>query len=87
MSDAWSWDYVPSGEHVVDGLPAEVVAEVERLAEQLAVLGPDALHVGSGRLDGGGLRALDIFGGRGFFMFLAHERLRLVAITQVTWTG
>ncbi|MBV9025270.1 MAG: hypothetical protein JO362_16100 [Streptomycetaceae bacterium] len=85
MSDAWSWDYDPDAEHVVGGLPEEAVAEVERLTEQLTVLGHDAQNVGQGKLHGGGLRTLAIFGGRGFFNFLALERLQLVVITRVTW--
>jgi len=32
----WSWDYNPSAEYVSGGLPAGVVAEVERLATELA---------------------------------------------------
>ncbi|MGW0391110.1 hypothetical protein ACWDYJ_09445 [Streptomyces sp. NPDC003042] len=64
MSDAWAWHDNPDAEHVIGGLPTEVVAEVERLAEQLAILGRDAREVGRGPLEGGGLRTLDIFGGR-----------------------
>jgi hypothetical protein len=53
---------------------------------QLVILGPDAAQVGHGNPQGGGLRTLDLFGGRGFFLFLALERLQLIVITQVTWT-
>lgn len=87
MTDRWTWDYDPDAEHVVGGMPQAVVAEVERLAGQLVELGADAAQVGRGKLHGGGLRSQDIFGGRGFFMFLALERLRLIVVTQVTWTG
>ena len=86
MSDAWTWDYDPDADHVTGGLPPEVVREVARLADQLVVLGPDAAHVGRGKLHGGGLRTQDIFGGRGFFLFLALERLELIIITHITWT-
>jgi hypothetical protein len=85
VSDSWVWEYAPDADHVVGGLPPAVIAEVERLAEQLAVLGPDASAVGRGNIHGGGLRTLDLFGGRGFFKFLALERLQLVVVTQVTW--
>ncbi|AUA12419.1 hypothetical protein CFP59_04560 [Streptomyces malaysiensis subsp. malaysiensis] len=51
------------------------------------VLGRDAVDVGRGNPHGGGLRTQDIFGGRGFFMFMALERLELVVITRVTWLG
>ncbi|MFI5545400.1 hypothetical protein ACIA6E_16675 [Streptomyces sp. NPDC051815] len=42
---------------------------------------PDARHVV------GGLRTLDIFGGRGFLMFLAPERLREISVVRVVWLG
>lgn len=72
---------------MIGNLPPEVVAEVERLAEQLAVLGRDAAGVGSGPLEGGGLRSLKIFGGRGLLMFLAPERLREISVVRVVWLG
>ncbi|MEV7509317.1 hypothetical protein AB0O57_15340 [Streptomyces sp. NPDC091201] len=87
MSDAWSWHCNPDARHVVGELPGAVVAEVERLAEQLAVLGRDACEVGRGPVEGGGLRTLDIFGGRGFLMFLAPERLREISVVRVVWLG
>ncbi|WP_240965147.1 hypothetical protein [Streptomyces zingiberis] len=46
MSDNWTWDHDLDAEHVVGGLPHEVMAEVERLAEQLTVLGRDAVGIG-----------------------------------------
>ncbi|GAA1089594.1 hypothetical protein [Nocardiopsis composta] len=87
MSDEWSWHYNPDAEHVVAGLPAEVVAEVERPAEQLAILGHDAAAAGRGPAHGGGLRTLDVFGGRGFFMYLAPERMRVISVVRVVWLG
>jgi hypothetical protein len=36
VSDEWTWQYNPDAEHVVGGLPPEVVAEVE-LAEARAL--------------------------------------------------
>jgi hypothetical protein len=42
----WSWDYNPSAEYITDGLSPGVVAEVERLATELAALGRDAGKVG-----------------------------------------
>jgi hypothetical protein len=38
----WTWEYNPSEEYVADGLAPGVVAEVERLATELAALGVDA---------------------------------------------
>ncbi|MHA4816611.1 hypothetical protein ACXZ65_19880 [Streptomyces aculeolatus] len=87
MSDDWTWHYNPDAAHVTDGLPVEVITEVERLAEQLAVLGYDAATAGRGPAHGGGLRTLDIFGGRGYFMYLAPERMRAISIVRVVWIG
>lgn len=87
MSDEWVWAYDPDRDHVAEGLPPHVIAEVESLADQLVVLGRDALHAGDGRADGGGLRTLLIFGGRGFFMFLPHEPTRQIAIPRIAWPG
>ncbi|WP_433514189.1 hypothetical protein ACQP2T_00315 [Nonomuraea sp. CA-143628] len=85
MSDAWTWEYNPDAEHVIAGLPPTVILEVERLADQLAVLGRDAVRAGRGPLLGGGLRTLDLFGGRGFLHFIVAEHLRLALIVRVTW--
>ncbi|MEU1729005.1 hypothetical protein [Nonomuraea sp. NPDC005692] len=85
MSDAWSWEYDPDEEHVAFGLPPAVAAEVERLAAQLVILGRDATSAGRGPLHGGGLRTLDLFGGRGFLHFIVAAHLRLVLIVRVTW--
>ncbi|MEU4994817.1 hypothetical protein [Streptomyces sp. NPDC021622] len=35
----WAWDWNPSEEYLTDGFPPGVVAEVERLATELAALG------------------------------------------------
>lgn len=83
----WTWHYNPDAEHVTAGLPDVVVGEVERLAEQLTVLGHDAAAAGRGPAHGGGLRTLDIFGGRGFFMYLAPERMCEVFIVRIVWLG
>jgi len=34
----WAWEYNPDAEHVVGGLPPHVVAEVEGIAAELAVV-------------------------------------------------
>ncbi|MCC9158076.1 hypothetical protein LZP81_29375 [Streptomyces parvulus] len=46
MSD-WKWDYNPSEEYLTAGLPVGVVAEVERIATEIAALGRDAEGAGS----------------------------------------
>ncbi|MET8567839.1 hypothetical protein [Streptomyces sp. NPDC004783] len=86
MTD-WSWDYNPSAGYITGGLPAEVVAEVERIASELAVLGSDALGVGRPFDRDGGLREFDILGGRGFISFLAVPRHACVYVCNVTWYG
>jgi hypothetical protein len=60
---------------------------VERLADQLTILGYDAAAAGRGPAHGGGIRTLDIFGGRGFFMYLAPERMSVISIIRVVWLG
>ncbi|MGW6883423.1 hypothetical protein ACWGEU_24525 [Streptomyces goshikiensis] len=85
MSD-WTWDYnTDDSAHVTGGLPPGVIAEVERIATELAALGRDAEAVGrpTGRL--GGLRQFDILGGRGFICFLAVPRHECVYVCGVTW--
>lgn len=43
----WEWDNNPSEEYLTDGLPVGVIAEVERIATELAALGRDAETAGS----------------------------------------
>jgi hypothetical protein len=81
----WGWEFNPSEEHVVAGLPPGVVAEVERLAAELASLGRDAVKVGRPVDREGGLREFDILRGRGFFSFLAVPRHECLYIVRVTW--
>ncbi|WP_432139593.1 MULTISPECIES: hypothetical protein [unclassified Streptomyces] len=86
MTD-WAWDYNPSAEYVTDGLPLGVVAEVERIAHELAALGHDSVKVGRPIDREGGLREFDILGGRGFVSFLSVPRHECVYICNVTWYG
>jgi hypothetical protein len=66
VSTDWRWEYDPDHDHVAGGIPAHVVAEVERLAGRLVELagtGIDAKDLGNGpRPDG--LRRGDAVGGR-----------------------
>lgn len=86
MTD-WAWDYKPSAEYITGGLPPGVVAEVERLAVELAALGRDAVKVGRPIDREGGLREFDVLGGRGFISFLAVPRHECVYICNITWYG
>ncbi|WP_240509904.1 hypothetical protein [Streptomyces malaysiense] len=63
------------------------MAEVERLAVELAALGHDAVKVGRPIDREGGLREFDILGGRGFISFLAVPRHECVYICNITWYG
>jgi hypothetical protein len=87
----WKWDYNPSAEYLTEGLPVGVVAEVERIATELAALGRDAETAGSrpeGRPGGlGGLGNFPIFGGRGFIRFLAIPRHECVHVCDIVWNG
>ncbi|MEU7021732.1 hypothetical protein ABZ990_13870 [Streptomyces sp. NPDC046203] len=94
MSD-WSWDYNPSAEYLTSGLPPGVVAEVERLATELAALGHEATRprgheatkVGRPFDREGGLRQFDIMNSRGFISFLPVPRHRCVYVCGITWYG
>ncbi|MGW7455045.1 hypothetical protein [Streptomyces sp. NPDC054787] len=71
MSTGWHWEYDPDYVHVAGGIPAHVVAEVERLAGQLvdlAGMGVDLGELGEGPRPGG-LRRMDA--ADGWFSFLA----------------
>ncbi|MBO1337136.1 hypothetical protein [Streptomyces sp. VRA16 Mangrove soil] len=86
MTD-WTWEYGTSAEYVTSGLPPGVVAEVERLATELAALGESAVRVGRPIGKEGGLREFDILSGRGFISFLAIPRHACVYVCNVTWYG
>jgi hypothetical protein len=81
----WAWEYNPSEQHVAGGLPPGVVAEVERVATELAALGGDAAKVGRPLDREGGLREFDILGGRGFISFLAVPRHQRIYVCNITW--
>ncbi|MEJ8642745.1 hypothetical protein WKI68_17785 [Streptomyces sp. MS1.HAVA.3] len=83
MSNDWHWEYDPDQAHVAGGLPAHVVAEVERLAGQLvelADMGVDLGELGNGPRPGG-LRRMDA--ADGWFYFLAAPRARLIVIVRI----
>ncbi|MEW2393920.1 hypothetical protein AB0933_36760 [Streptomyces venezuelae] len=86
MTD-WSWDWNPSEEYLTDGVPPGVVAEVERLATELAVLGPESVRIGRPTDREGGLREFDFLGGRGFINFLPVPRHECVYVCNITWYG
>ncbi|MFF7216080.1 hypothetical protein ACFZAU_37035 [Streptomyces sp. NPDC008238] len=83
----WRWEYDPDAEHVVNGLPARVVTEVERLAGELVVLadvGVDVTDIGDGPRKGvpGGLRRIPLLAD-GWFYALPLSRLQLIAVVRI----
>ncbi|MDT0446956.1 hypothetical protein [Streptomyces johnsoniae] len=83
MTDAWRWEYDPDSAHVVDGIPARIVTEVERLVAQLVELadtGVDITDPGNGPRTGG-LRRMDAAGG--WFYFLASPREHLIVVVRI----
>jgi hypothetical protein len=83
VSGARRWEYDPDGAHVTGGVPAEIVAEVERLATQLtepADVGVDISDTGNGPRTGG-LRRMDAAGG--WFSFLASPGDRPIIVVRI----
>ncbi|MEV5594907.1 hypothetical protein [Streptomyces sp. NPDC052496] len=83
MRESWGWEYDPDSQHVTEGLPTEVVAEVEHLVGQLVELadtGVDITDMGDGPRPGG-MRRMDAAGG--YFFFLPAPRSRLVVVTRI----
>ncbi|BBB00197.1 hypothetical protein RVR_7154 [Actinacidiphila reveromycinica] len=83
----WTWDYNPSADYLTNGLPPGVIAEVERLATELAALGRDSTKVGRPFDREGGLREFDILNGRGFISFLSVPRHACVYVCNITFYG
>jgi hypothetical protein len=76
------WEYNPDARHLMGDLPQHVVTEVERLARELAVLGPDAALVDAGHK----LRNLE-FLDVGLLYFMPVPRQQLIVIVQAVWAG
>ncbi|WP_330332287.1 hypothetical protein OHS33_22985 [Streptomyces sp. NBC_00536] len=83
MTAGWRWEYDPDRAHVTGGLPAHVIAEVERLVGQLvdlAGMGIDVGELGIGPHPGG-LRQMDA--ADGWFYFLAAPRKELIVVVRI----
>ncbi|MDX3615346.1 hypothetical protein OG920_18770 [Streptomyces europaeiscabiei] len=79
----WRWEYDPDHDHVAGGIPTHVVAEVERLADQLvdlASVGIEVSDLGNGPRPGG-LRRMDA--ADGWFYFLVAPRDPLIIIVRI----
>jgi hypothetical protein len=83
VSKDWRWEYDPDHDHVTGCIPAQVVAEVQRLAGQLVDLastGVDVSDLGNGPRPGG-LRRMDAAGG--WFYFLVAPREPLIIVVRI----
>lgn len=79
------WGYAFEPADLCNGLPVGVIAEIERLAAELANLGNDANMVGRPEERSGGLRQFLILGGRGYFYFLVDDHHKDIVIVRVVW--
>jgi hypothetical protein len=79
----WSWEYLPSPEHVTAGAPADFLTAVEDKAAELA-RAAEALYLGGAAYQGSGepMRYLDVAGG--LLAYYLVPRLELVVVCQVT---
>ncbi|MFD9592068.1 hypothetical protein ACFWA9_04825 [Kitasatospora sp. NPDC059973] len=79
----WSWEYVPSKQHVTAGAPADFLAAVEQRAGEL-VRAAEALYLDGATYQGSGepMRYLDVAGG--MLAYYVVPRLDLVIVCQVT---
>ncbi|MFE6051232.1 hypothetical protein ACFQ6N_10775 [Kitasatospora sp. NPDC056446] len=80
---SWSWEYLPSEEHVVGGAPAGFLTAVEEKAAEL-VRAAEALFLDGTRYEGSGepMRYLDVAGG--LVAYYLVPRLELVVVCQAT---
>ncbi|MGW3045579.1 hypothetical protein ACWC9T_37435 [Kitasatospora sp. NPDC001159] len=79
----WSWEYLPSEQHVTAGAPANFLAAVEQRAAEL-VRAAEALYLDGTSYQGSGepMRYLDVAGG--LLAYYVVPRLELVVVCQVT---
>ncbi len=79
----WSWEYLPSEQHVTAGAPAAFLAVVEQRAAEL-VRAAEALFLDGTAYEGSGepMRYLDVDGG--LLAYYVVPRLELVVVCQVT---
>ncbi|MDA0566608.1 hypothetical protein LG943_20165 [Streptomonospora sp. S1-112] len=81
MSD-WTWGFEPPD--LGTTLPSEILAEIERIATELAYMGHDADQVGKPHRPSSTLRYFPLANGRGFFCFMLAHHLQEIVIVQVT---
>ncbi|MEE1782728.1 hypothetical protein PUR71_07305 [Streptomyces sp. SP17BM10] len=79
----WSWEYVPSEQHVTVSAPADFLAVVEQRAAEL-VRAAGVLYLDGASYQGSGepMRYLDVAGG--LLAYYVVPRLELVVVCQLT---
>jgi hypothetical protein len=81
----WNWEYLPDAEHVVAGLDAAILVQVEQLARRLA----DAAavkYLGDPPIEESGVsRLLDHAEGRLIVWYQEHWRFRTVFMLRVQY--
>ncbi|WP_033820984.1 hypothetical protein [Kitasatospora sp. MBT63] len=79
----WSWEYLPSEQHVTAGAPADFLAAVEHRAAEL-VRAAEVLYLDGTSYQGSGepMRYLDVAGG--LVAYYVVPRLGLVVVCQIT---
>lgn len=82
MSD-WDWDYMPTTEQVVGGLPPGLRREVERFGQRLADAA-SALHLGDPPAEDSGVSGVQyLTEGPWLIGYVEHRRRRIVYIVRV----
>ncbi|WP_037600750.1 hypothetical protein [Streptacidiphilus rugosus] len=85
MSD-WRWEYDPDKPNVVGGLPLKVVARVERIAAELAVVA--SLDVPDGAAyQGAGIKIREVAEPDLMVWYSTFPRLELVCVLRVQYSG
>lgn len=83
---SWAWEYLPSEQHVTDGVSPVVIAEVETKADGL-VRAAEALY-----LDGTSYTGPDEKMGQqliadGFFHYIVIRRQERIYVLRITYIG
>lgn len=81
----WTWSFDPPD--LAEGLPVGTVAEIERLATELAALGELADNAGNPKERAGGLRDFPFSDDKGYLHFLLSHQLKEIVIVRITYCG
>lgn len=83
MSD-WTWEYNPDEESVVAGLPLDVIAEVEQIAHELAVVN-SLDYLGGAAYQGMGPGMRTVARPHLIVWYTTYPRLELVCIIRIQY--